>query len=387
MRIITYDPMLKHAYGHHLPVTKFIHEEAVRRGFESIVYVSKDLPSHATRLPVRRECKSESYTWFEDDEPLKGILLYTRENAVIQQDLCRLIPPFDLQEGDVVVVHTFVNEHLLGILDWFERVDAPISLRLFTYFPPWRAGFLSQDLAEPLATYALRRWATCEKDVKFFTENEQLSQLMSSLSTVPFTTIHPPVDFCGTKPAPRRVRADGGCTWVYPGEPRWEKGLRFLPDAWEMHHARFPADTLKVQYIGVDKGWIDKLGGAENGVKAIPRALHGQEYFAHLASGDFVVFPYEPTEYLYRASHLLLEALSMARPVVVSSGTWLEREVYSYPEPVGAVMREWNAEGLALAMAAARRNTEAFQSASEAAAPLVRERYEHTKFFDEFVLS
>ena len=109
MRIIAYDPMLKHAYGHHLPVPKFIHEESVRRGFESIVYVSKDLPSHATRLPVLRECKSESYTWFEDDEPLKGILLYTRENAVIQQDLCRRLPPFDLQEGDVVVVHTFVN--------------------------------------------------------------------------------------------------------------------------------------------------------------------------------------------------------------------------------------------------------------------------------------
>jgi glycosyltransferase involved in cell wall biosynthesis len=129
---------------------------------------------------------------------------------------------------------------------------------------------------------------------------------------------------------------------------------------------------LKVQYIGVDKGWIDKLGGAENGVRAIPRELHGQEYFAHLASGDFVVFPYEPTEYLYRASHLLLEALSMARPVVVSSGTWLERDIYSYPEPVGTVMRERNAEGLALAMATA---------------PLVRERYEHAKFFDEFVLS
>jgi glycosyltransferase involved in cell wall biosynthesis len=207
-------------------VTKCIHEEAVRRAFENIVYVSKDLPSHATRLPVQRECKSESYTWFEDDEPLKGIVLYTRENAIIQQNLCRLIPPFDLQEGHVVVMHTFVNEHLLR-----------------------------------------------------------------------------------------------------------------------------------------------------------------QECFAHLASGDFLVFPYEPTEYLYRASHRLLEALSMARPVVVSSDTWLEREIYSYSEPVGTVMREWNAEGLALAMSAARRNTEAFQSSAEAAAPLVRERYEHTKFFDEFVLS
>jgi glycosyltransferase involved in cell wall biosynthesis len=387
MRILTYDPMLKNAYGHHLPVTKFIHEQALRRGFESIVFVNRDLPAHATRLPFRRECKSESYTWFTDDEALKGILLYTRENAVIQQDLCRLLPPAFLREGDVVVMHTFVIEHLLGILDWFERVDKPISLRLFTYFPPWRAGFLGRELAEPLALYSLRRWAKCGKNVKFFTENEDLSELMSSFSAVPFTSIHPPVDFCGTKPAPRRVRSDGGFTWVYPGEGRWEKGLRFLPDAWRMHHERFPADTLKVQYIGVDKGWLDKLGGVENGVRSIPRALHGQEYFAHLASGDFVLFPYEPSEYLYRASHLLLETLSMARPVVVSSGTWLEKEVHAYPEPVGSVMREWNADGLALAMAEARRNAEALQNAAELAAPLVRERYEHSKFFDEFVLS
>jgi glycosyltransferase involved in cell wall biosynthesis len=387
MRIITYDPMLKHAYGHHLPVTTFIHEEAIRRGYESIVFVSKDLPAHATRLPFRRECKSESYTWFEDDEPLKGILLYTRENAVIQQDMCRLLPPVDLKEGDIVVMHTFVNEHLLGILDWFERVEAPISLRLFTYFPPWRAGFLLRELAEPLATYALGRWAKCRKNVKFFTENEELSRLMASISSVPFATIHPPVDFSGTKPASRRVRSDGGFTWVYPGEGRWEKGLRFLPDAWQMHRSRFPADTLKVQYIGVDKGWLDKLGGVENGVKSIPRALHGQEYFAHLASGDFVLFPYEPAEYSCRTSHLLLETLSMARPVVVSDGTWVGKEIYAYPRPVGAVMREWNAEGLALAMAEARRNAEELQAAAETAAPLVRERYGHGKFFDEFVLS
>ena len=154
-----------------------------------------------------------------------------------------------------------------------------------------------------------------------------------------------------------------------------------------MHHDRFPADTLKVQYMGIDKGWLDKLGGAENGVRSIPRALHGQEYFAHLASGDFVLFPYEPVEYRYRASHLLLESLAMARPVIATADTWLAREIHAYSEPVGTVMREWNAEGLALAMAEARRNGEILQTAAEAAAPRVRERYDHSKFFDEFVLS
>ena len=387
MRIITYDPMLKNAYGHHLPVTKFIHEQALQRGFESVVFVNKELPPHATRLPFRRECRSECYSWFAEDEPLKGILLYTKENAIVQQDLCRLLPPFELLKGDVVVMHTFLNEHLLGILDWFERVKAPIALRLFTYFPPWRAGFVQKDLAESLATYALQRFAKCGKDVKFFTESEALSALMSSYSSLLFTTIHPPVDFCGTKPAPRRVRPEGGYTWIYPGEGRWEKGVRFLPDAWRMHHERFPADTLKIQYIGVDKNWLDKLGGVENGVKSIPRALNGQEYFAHLASGDFVLFPYEPAEYRYRVSHLLLETLAIARPVVVSKGTWLEQEVRSYAQPVGAVMDEWSAVGLAGAMTNARYKADALQTAAEAAAPLVRERYEHDKFFDEFVLS
>lgn len=387
MRLIIYDSMLKEAYGHHLPVTKFIYDEGMRRGYECVVYVHKDLPVHATRLPFRRECRTEFYSWFEEDEALKGLLLFTKENAIIQQDLCRLLNPTELVDGDTVVIHTFLNEHLFGILDWYERVTARVKLRLFTYFPPWRAGFLRRDLAEPLARHVLNRWHVTKGDVKFFTENSDLAEIMATVSPVPFHVIPPPVDFAGTKPAPRRVRPDGGFTWIYPGEARWEKGIRFLAEAWKMHRSRFASDTIKAQYIGYEKALLDDLGGAENGVKVIPRALHGAEYFAHLASGDFVLFPYEPVEYRYRMSHLVIETLSMGRPIVATGGTWQEKEALSYGEPAVVGMREWNAEGLALAMAEARRNAERLQAAAEAAAPLVRAKYEHKKFFDDFVMS
>lgn len=387
MRLIIYDPMLKEAYGHHLPVTKFIYEEGVRRGFETVVFAHKELPIHATRLPFRRECRSEFYTWFEEDEALKSILLYTKENAIIQQDLCRLLPPAELKASDIVVIHTFLNEHLLGILDWYERMTVKVKLRLFTYFPPWRAGFLKQELAEPLARYVFTRWGATQGDVKFFTENSDLADVMGTVSPIPFHMVPPPVDFCGTKPAPRRVRSDGGFVWIYPGEARWEKGVRFLPEVWEAHRSRFPSDSIKVQYIGYEKALLDTLGGVENGVKVIPRALHGAEYFAHLASGDFVLFPYEPVEYRYRMSHLVIETLSMGRPIVATAGTWQEKEALSYGPIAGMGIREWSGDGLALAMAEARRNAELLQSAAEEVAPLVRAKYEHKKFFDEFVLS
>lgn len=387
MRLIIYDPMLKEAYGHHLPVTKFIYDEGIRRGFDVEVLAHKDLPIYATRLPFRRECRSEFYTWFEEDEALKGILLYTKENAIIQQDLCRLLNPKELNDGDTVVMHTFLTEHLLGLLDWFERVEARIKLRLFTYFPPWRAGLLRQDLAEPIARYVLTRWHRTRGNVKFFTENADLAAVMASVSPVPFHVIPPPVDFAGTKPAPRRMRKDGGFIWIYPGEARWEKGIRFLPEAWRTHRERFPSDTIKVQYLVYEKAVLDKLGGAENGVKVIPRALHGAEYFAHLASGDFVLFPYEPVEYHYRMSHLVIETLSMGRPIVATGGTWQEKEALSYGPPAGMGMREWSVDGLLLAMAEARRNAEQLQTAAEEVAPLVRAKYEHKKFFEEFVHS
>jgi glycosyltransferase involved in cell wall biosynthesis len=383
MRVIIYDPMLRVKEGHHFPVCTMLSREAKKRSHWSIIYGSEQFPVEIFNPQVMRECKSGFYISCQDKPAQIGPALIAHENRTIYTDMHRLLMPPNLREDDTVVMHTVMNEHLLGIFDWFHLCPIPIKLRLLLRFPPWVRRQSLKDYDEAIARYAFRLWRASKRDVRFFTDNAPLTRLYESLSDISFTTTPIAIDFFDTVPSPPQAKQ--GRTWVFAGDGRREKGLVLLPKAWRIHHARFPEDKLRVQLVADNRDLIDEVMRLGNEVTIIPQSLSGAQYLQHVASGDFVLVPYERESYLYRTSHILLEALGMARPVITLKDTWMSEQLEQCAAPAGVLMQDWTPEALANAMAEAHQNADALLNSAAAEAKRIRAQNNATAFFDSFV--
>jgi hypothetical protein len=388
MRVITYDPMLQLLYGHNVAVSSLLEREAHRRGFESVTFAHTDLPQEAAIQVCRRECTSAIYSQWHEHSPSTGLFMYARESFVIERDLDRLLGTSFLRSGDVVVMHTAMYEHLLGVLEWFSRCEVSIKLRLVFQFPPSGRGSKESRMGEILAQYALSLWEQCDRDVRFFTDNDELAQYLSSFSKVRFSVAPVALDFMDVGAVPTAHSSSRvGYSWVFPGEGRFEKGVDLLAPAWLSHQERFPDDVLFVDASLFEGRLKGEFGSSEVNVRGFDGPMTGYSHFAHLSSADFVLAPYSPVEYRVRTAHIPLEALGMARPLVTTAGTWIARELESLPGKAGVCASEWTANGLANAMAEARLGASELGECARIVAPIVRDRCNVARFFDALVLS
>lgn len=386
MRIITYDPMLQSLYSHHLAVSSLLEREALRRGLESVTFANTDLPPESAMQSCRRECTSAIYSQWHEHSPSTGLFLYARESFVIERDLDRLLGRSFLRSGDVVVMHTAMYEHLLGILEWFSRCEVSIKLRLVFQFPPSGRGSKESRMGELLAQYALSLWEQCDRDVRFFTDNEELAQYLNSFSKIRFSTAPVALGFMDVGAvSTTHASSCGGYSWVFPGEGRFEKGVDLLAPAWISHQERFPDDVLFVD-AGLFEGRLKgELGNSKVNVRRFDGPMTVYSHLAHLSSADFVLAPYRPVEYRIRTARIPLEALAMARPVITTAGTWMSEQLRSLPQTAGVCMGEWSSDGLAKAMSEARADVGFLGEGAKIAAPIIRERHNVARFFDAVV--
>ena len=386
MRVITYDPMLQSLYGHNVAVSSLLEREAHRRGFESVTFAHTDLPQEAAIQVCRRECTSAIYSQWHEHSPSTGLFMYARESFVIERDLDRLLGTSFLRSGDVVVMHTAMYEHLLGVLEWFSRCEVSIKLRLVFQFPPSGRGSKESRMGELLAQYALSLWEQCDRDVRFFTDNDELAQYLSSFSKVRFSVAPVALDFMDVGAVPTAHSSSRvGYSWVFPGEGRFEKGVDLLAPAWLSHQERFPDDVLFVDASLFEGRLKGELGNSKVNVRRFDGPMTLYSHLAHLSSADFVLAPYRPVEYRIRTAHIPLEALGMERPVITTAGTWTAEQLRSLPQMAGVCMGEWSSEGLAKAMSEARAEVGCLREGARIAAPIIRGRHNVARFFDVVV--
>lgn len=95
-------------------------------------------------------------------------------------------------------------------------------------------------------------------------------------------------------------------------------------------------------------------------VELIEQPLPQSEYEKTMQKSSILLLLYDPTRYIGAISGILLEALSMSKPVIVRSNTWLADQVQKYGG--GIVISELNPENIKTAIEKIRLKYETFSA-------------------------
>lgn len=373
MRVLVVDPGFSGHGGHHRAVSGMLVEAALARGMRAQALANIHLDgSSPVPFPVARCLKGYPYVRASDSE-LSSAKIFVDENRILEESLRLSVPPGKVRPHDLFVVHTAVPEHLLAYHAWFSWIGRPdTSLRLILRFPP---GFFRPQHAayeEILARYALHAWRDVPANVRFFADLDPLARYFSDLSGIPFGTTPIAIDFAGVE-ARLRVPSDG-LTWIFAGEARKAKGAGLVPAAFRAHLERHPNDRLRIQTMKLEPDDVAALEALGDRVDLVRETLHGADYLNYLASGDAVLVPYRPSTYWLRTSHILLESLGLARPVVTCGPSWMADQLAALPVPAGVVMADWTVEALIAAMAALASDADTLLANAYQVSSLVRSR-------------
>jgi hypothetical protein len=377
MRVLVVDPGFSGHGGHHRAVSGELVKAARARGLRAQVLANMRL-DRSQEVPFTVSRCLDGYPYHKHDgTPTGSARLFLSQNELFERSIRRAVTPELVRPNDVFVMHTAVPEHLLGLLSWHASLGRPdTSLRLILRFPPGFFRPSHQAHEEALARYALASWRDYPGNVRFFSDLDALSAHYTALSGLPFRTTPIAIDFGGLAPERRPpVVVDGqrrGMTWVFAGEARKDKGAELVPEAFVRHLERHPQDRLRMQTMKLRDSDRERLAALGDRVDLVDHPLYGEEYLRFVASGDAVLVPYYPPIYHLRTSHILLEALGMARPVITAAPSWMAEQVDARKPAVGAVMRRWNVDALVGAMDEVSRNLPALLANTWRAAPDVR---------------
>ena len=177
----------------------------------------------------------------------------------------------------------------------------------------------------------------------------------------------------------------GGFCFVFAGDARAEKRPDLLPGAIRSHLKRYPSDRFRLQIYGASQQLQASLGKIGPQVLLFNQIFHGEEFYRFLASGDAVILPYEPRQYGYRTSHILLETLGVGRACVISPESWMMNQLAQAPNPVGVVMPSLDETGLVEAMHELRGNAQSYLDHALAYAATVRQKHNAGRWLQTFV--
>ena len=358
---------------------------AAARGIDTLVLSHADLQTDLVPpFAVERCLRCNPYLSGKEHE-LLGAELFVTENETMEADLNAHLPASRLRSGDIIVAHTVMAEQLIGILRWYNQLDRPeLPLRFMMMFPPGFARPYRVSLEEALAERALAQWGRSGANVRFFSDTDELSDFYRNLSALRFTTTPVAIDFGGLAPVARPDATERPLTWVFAGDARPEKGMILLICAWSRYSLRHPGDRLIAQ-VAHAEGRVRQLVEKLRQVTIIEGALPDQDYFEHISSGDCILLPYHPGSYRMRTAHILLEALGMGRPVIVSPHPWMEEQLKRFANPVGVAMRRWNIDALEECMEAVSANAETLLRNAMTSAATVRENHKADRLLECFL--
>lgn len=159
-------------------------------------------------------------------------------------------------------------------------------------------------------------------------------------------------------PVRRRRRGPRGLTLGFLGQQRAEKGVNLLPD---LILALLRADpTLRVLVHDGDAterpiaAVIRRLAKQEPRVEYLQRPADPVLWRDLLMRTDLMVLPYDPARYKASYSAVAVEAVSAGIPLVVPSGTTLERMALEYQKSTCS-FDTWDANSISVAVERALR--------------------------------
>lgn len=338
MRIIILDPGLTGRVGHHYEFNRALIEHARRHGIAAALVGHKDCDAAlAAELGVVRGFSLPPYLTHAGPPEFVAPWRWMRLSEGIEQDLDRLSFPA-LTPADRILLHTAHSGHINGLYRWYARLGpSRPGVCLQMMFPPaFQTAPEDGEVATALLKRALRPWtAIADTPVCLASDNQELAAHLQDLLAHPVATLPMPIALA---PGGAAQPPDGPVQLAYVGEGRLEKGFPALVDALFRHASRLSG--LRLALHTGRSGAGTQLGEALRAlphVELIDRPLDQRAYHDLLQRSAAVLLPYEAGAYAMRSSRVFAEALSLGKPVLVTAGTWMERELTRWERSVGAL--------------------------------------------------
>ena len=337
MRIIILDPGLSGRVGHHYEFNRALIAHARSQGLTVALVGHKDCDAAlAEELGVVRGFSLPPYLTHAGPPEFVAPWRWMRLSEGIEQDLDRLsFPP--LTPADRILLHTAHGGHINGLYRWYARLaPARPGVCLQMMFPPaFQTAPEDVEVATALLKRALRPWtAVANASVRLASDNQELAAHLQDLLDHPVATLPMPIALA---PGGSGQPPDGPVQLAYVGEGRLEKGFPALVDTLFRHAAQLRG--LRLALHTGRSGAGTQLGEALRAlphVELIDRPLDQPAYHDLLRRSAAILLPYEAGAYAMRSSRIFAEALSLGKPVLVTPGTWMERELSRWERIIGA---------------------------------------------------
>jgi len=365
MKIICLHHRLTGFTSHQFNEAKGLLEELDRRRRELILLVNRQAPAAiVTALRARAVLDDPTFRleWSFEERSRRFLdMLHRQVDRLVKADDCVLI-----------TVSTQLEAHALTRwLTELPRRKKPWMVILFLSDRWNRSGRdeYERQMAEfreleavisSLAPEEARRVIFCA-----LTEllAEELSGLLGTgvaVAPMPLPYGHPPA---GSLPSrhPHRPRV------AIFGGTRREKGSYLIPGIVKACRPLVDVEFLvQLANNSLTPEEMEVLGriSEEPEVTVIREAMPPAEYEASLNSADLALFPYELIPYRKRTSGVFGEAVAFGKPVVVTAGTWMARQIEA-GRAAGTIFEGAEPDSIAEAIARCGANLESLKRSAE----------------------
>lgn len=319
--------------------------------------------------------------------PAHGLATYRAISKLLADCPASHAPGSTLPAGgalpDLIFVPTVLVHHLVGWIPLIKKKLRKLPCRVLLFFPNAPVAlredgtaYLFPDPTAKLFQICIRSLAkeVTSGKVILGAETRPMTKALSEVTGVPFTYLPHPVELStdhspdtgDSLPATSERPILFGCY----GAARHEKGSDVLQAAIRLVLERDPEIPARFafQWLGNFVDSEGKLMTLDPWLKAHPKVDVIEHYFAEggyarqLAATDVMVLPYRDA-YRLRVSRVVIEAMSLGKPLIVTSDTTLHDQAESHG--VAEACKDGCVEGLAAAIKSMLRR---YESAARTAA-------------------
>jgi glycosyltransferase involved in cell wall biosynthesis len=347
------DSALKSMGGHNYTYTSLVRTALQNKGWSVDVLAHKALPRALAEAGSFTPVFSNGAYDFPCARGTVRNLLFVYAQSVIFHDELELALELAPHCYDLIFSHTLADFELIA---WSRLLRSyPLQSHLsillrntarYRAMPWWKRSVHPYHRMRPAHLAAIAR--RLGKRFSLVTDSEALSLDYESVVPGPVRTLPIPVPPGLYKSSYEhnesasvieryQLAADSGLVIGYLGDTRRQKGFYLLSDVVAQVTKRHPRVRFVLQ---CPHSAYDRDLRADETVRLrelaerlpeqitlIPEALDGEDYQALLRRMQLVLVPYLREGYIEPTSGIFAEALAVAKPVVVPSGTWMAHEL------------------------------------------------------------
>lgn len=332
---VSIDPEVGRNIGHYTPMNDRMAAASRSLGIEFLTYGNRDSSALPERRSYLRPCfnvNSWSFRMRDNGNPSMSYDMFCDDLRAMRNDLRRLPASRDI----CIFMYCGSFSAAEAMMDVFaNEANVTLAVNLFyaSFVPYGELPFVQRW--KPV----LERFVANGRN-RLFGSTEQLAEGMSEVFGVPVhalpypsTTFDDDADLSKWKA--RKLGPGTLPSVLFPGAMREEKGfltametVRCLTQGFGPRYRCVIAGRAREDTPPALVNALEEVRG--DFVTVEDRVLDDSEFIEFLASGDIIVLPYKPSAFKDRPSGILIDTISLGKPIVAVEGTWLADAIAAY---------------------------------------------------------